>query len=95
MPLKPWKLITSRRDASYFIFDMRIDHARSPRTGKSHDFYVLESSDWVNVIPLTPENEVVFIRQYRHGTREMTLEIPGGVIEPGDTPGGAVPPDAR
>jgi 8-oxo-dGTP pyrophosphatase MutT (NUDIX family) len=46
----------------------------------------LESSPWVNVIPLTPENNVVLIRQYRHGIRDVTLEIPGGLVEDGDTP---------
>jgi ADP-ribose pyrophosphatase len=83
---KPWKLISSRRDASFRIFDLRTDRARSPRTGQVHDFYILESPDWVNVIPITPEKEVVLIRQYRHGTKEVTLEIPGGIVESQDTP---------
>ncbi len=51
-----------------------------------HDFYIIESRDWVNIIPVTPDQQVVMIRQYRHGSREVTLEIPGGLIEPGDTP---------
>jgi hypothetical protein len=68
------------------IFGLRIDRAVSPRTGKAHDFYVLESRSWVNVIPLTPEQEVVLVRQYRHGTREVTLEIPGGIVETNDSP---------
>jgi 8-oxo-dGTP pyrophosphatase MutT (NUDIX family) len=38
------------------------------------------------VIPLTPKKEVVLIRQYRHGIRDVTLEIPGGLVEKGDTP---------
>ena len=86
MPLKPWELISSRKNDSLRIFDLRIDRARSPRTGESHDFYVLESMDWVNVIPLTPDERIVLIRQYRHGTREITLEIPGGIVEHGDSP---------
>jgi 8-oxo-dGTP pyrophosphatase MutT (NUDIX family) len=83
---KPWKLISSTKEASFRIFDLRTDRARSPRTDQVHDFYVLESTDWVNVIPITPENQVVLIRQFRHGTREVTLEIPGGIVEPDDTP---------
>lgn len=86
MPLKPWDLISSRKNHSLRIFDLRIDQARSPRTHEVHDFYVLESMDWVNVIPLTPDDRIVLIRQYRHGTREITLEIPGGIVEPGDSP---------
>jgi 8-oxo-dGTP pyrophosphatase MutT (NUDIX family) len=82
---KPWKLISSSHEVSYRIFNLRTDRARSPRTRRIHDFYVLESLDWVNVIPLTPANEVVLVRQYRHGTREVTLEIPGGLVEPDDS----------
>jgi 8-oxo-dGTP pyrophosphatase MutT (NUDIX family) len=51
-----------------------------------HDFYIIESGNWVNVIPLTSDHQVVMIRQYRHGSREITLEIPGGLVDPGDTP---------
>jgi ADP-ribose pyrophosphatase len=86
MPPKPWKLISSERKASFRIFDLRIDRACSPRTDRIYDFYILETTAWVNVIPLTPRNEVVLIRQYRHGTQEVTLEIPGGIVESSDSP---------
>jgi len=89
MPLKPWKLIDTRIEKQFPIFDLRVDRALSPRTAREHDFFILESADWVNVIPLTPAKEVVLIRQYRHGLREITLEIPGGILEPGDSPAAA------
>lgn len=86
MPIKPWRLISSQRNESFKIFNLRTDRASSPRTNEAYDFYVLESADWVNVIPLTPRKEVVLIRQYRHGIRESTLEIPGGIVEENDSP---------
>lgn len=86
MPPRPWKVLSSSRDTSYSIFNIRTDTAVSPRTGESHQFFILESSPWVNVIPLTPVNEIVLIRQYRHGIREVTLEIPGGLVEDHDYP---------
>ena len=86
MSIDKWKLISSERDKSFRIFNLRTDRARSPRTGKEYDFYVIESLEWVNVIPVTKENEVILIRQYRHGIQDVTLEIPGGIVEPGDTP---------
>ena len=86
MPPKLWDVLSSRIHESFLIFKLRIDRARSPRTHMSHDFYILESTDWVNVIPLTPEKEVVLIRQYRHGIRDITLEIPGGIVEGNDSP---------
>ncbi|MFH1082434.1 MAG: NUDIX hydrolase [Pseudomonadota bacterium] len=86
MPVKPWKIVSSIRDRSYRVFSLRTDRAISPRTGKEHHFFILESSSWVNVIPLTPKREVVMVRQYRHGTQNATLEIPGGLVEESETP---------
>jgi ADP-ribose pyrophosphatase len=87
---EPWPLVRSTPDKSYRVFSVRTDTACSPRTGKEHDFYVIESVDWVNIIPLTPDNNsepsVVMVRQYRHGTRQISLEVPGGLVNPGDTP---------
>lgn len=83
---KSWPIISSRLERVFRIFNLRMDRARSPLTGAEHDFIVLESVPWVNVIALTQSQEVVLIRQYRHGTREVTLEIPGGMLEAVDTP---------
>ncbi len=89
MKPKPWQVVSSQRDRSYRVFSLRTDRAVSPRTGKEHPFFILESSPWVNVIPLTPQKEVVLVRQYRHGTQRVTLEIPGGLVEASDSPEGA------
>jgi ADP-ribose pyrophosphatase len=86
MKPKSWPLVSSRLDRSFRIFNLRMDRSVSPRTGEAHDFIVLESSPWVNVIALNDREEVVLIRQYRHGTREVTLEIPGGLVDAGDEP---------
>ncbi len=83
---KPWQVVTSTTDRNYRIFNLRTDLAISPRTGKRHHFFILESSPWVNIIPLTPERQVVLVRQYRHGTQNVTLEIPGGLVEDFDSP---------
>lgn len=84
--IKPWEVISSELLGSFRIFNLRENRARSPRTGQVHGFYVLESADWVNVIPLTSDNRLVMVRQYRHGSKEITLEIPGGLVDPNDTP---------
>ncbi|MDM8550151.1 NUDIX hydrolase [Desulfobacterales bacterium HSG2] len=86
MSPKPWKVASSTQDKSYRIFSIRTDNAISPRTEEAHNFFILETSSWVNVIPITPRNEVVLVRQYRHGVQEVTLEIPGGLVEEHDTP---------
>lgn len=68
----------------YRIFRLRRDHVRSPHHGREFHFYVLEAPDWINVIPLTPDGKVVLIRQYRPGTEEVSLEIPGGMVDDED-----------
>ena len=62
---------------------------RSPSSGAAHPFYSIEAESWVNVVPVTPEGQVVMVRQYRHGAREITLEIPGGIVDPGEDPADA------
>jgi ADP-ribose pyrophosphatase len=56
----------------------------SPRTGAEHDFFVIESPNWVNVIALTPDGQVVMVEQFRQGSETVELEIPGGVVDAGD-----------
>ncbi len=87
--IKPWPCIRSQSVQSFRVFSIRADTTISPRTSVEHDFYVIETPDWVNIIPLTADHQVVMVRQYRHGSREVTLEIPGGLVDPGDTPEGA------
>jgi ADP-ribose pyrophosphatase len=84
--IKPWPCIRSRSEGSYHVYSIRSDTVVSPRTGMEHDFHIIESGDWVNVIPLTDDGQVVMIRQYRVGSGTVTLEIPGGLAEEGDTP---------
>ncbi len=86
MKPKSWPRSSSRLDRSFRIFNLRMDRSVSPRTGEEHDFVVLESVPWVNVIALTDREEAVLIRQFRHGIREVTLEIPGGMVDAGDEP---------
>ncbi len=82
--IESWKKRSSKLLGDYRIFQLRRDRSRSPRTGKEHDFYVLDTGDWINVVPITSDGQIVLIRQYRHGTEEVTLEIPGGMVDNAD-----------
>lgn len=84
--VRNWPRLRSQLLHDYRIFRSRVERARSPRTGAEHDFFILEGPDWVNVVALTPKNEVVLIEQFRHGTRRVELEIPGGMIDHGESP---------
>ena len=81
MSIKPWKILQSK----YIHPKFRVD-ACELANGKFLDAVVFELSTWANIIALTKNNEVVLIRQYRHGTQEVLWEIPGGVVEDGEEP---------
>jgi ADP-ribose pyrophosphatase len=85
-PIKPWRVQRSEPVADCRIFKVRKDVTVNPRTGQPHDMYVLEPPDWVNIIPLTPGEQVIMIEQWRHGTRSVHLETPGGLMDAGETP---------
>ncbi len=82
--IKPWERVSSEPVGDYRIFTIRSDRKISPRTRQKHDFYVIDSVNWVNVIALTPERQMVMIEQYRHGSNTVELEIPGGMMDAGD-----------
>ena len=84
--VKKWKRVSSRPLSDHRIFVLRQDVCVSPKTGREHPFVVLESGDWVNVIPITAAGNVVMIEQFRHGVRAPTLEVPGGLVDPGESP---------
>jgi 8-oxo-dGTP pyrophosphatase MutT (NUDIX family) len=84
VPPKAWEVLETEKLHHLRLFDLYRERKRSPRTGALHDFYVLDGVDWCNIVPLTVDDEVVMIRQFRHGTREITLEIPGGMVDAED-----------
>jgi 8-oxo-dGTP pyrophosphatase MutT (NUDIX family) len=84
-----WETLSSKQIADCRVFKVREDTSRSG--DKTSSFFVIENPDWVNVIALTKNSEVVLIEQFRHGTGEVILEIPGGMIDRGE----AAEPAAR
>jgi len=81
---EPWPLLNRSLRGDYRVFTVHEETSRAPATGTTHDFYVIDSPNWVNVVPVTSDGQLVFVRQYRHGTKAVTLEIPGGMVDPGD-----------
>jgi 8-oxo-dGTP pyrophosphatase MutT (NUDIX family) len=80
---RKWRTLSSERVYSTPIFDLHKRKSAHPRRGE-RDFFVIDPADWVNIIPLTRDREVVMVRQFRHGITGFTLEIPGGMIDPED-----------
>jgi ADP-ribose pyrophosphatase len=79
--IKEWKVVDSQIDRDYNVFRIKEVHAVSPRTNRTGKFYTIDTRDWVNIIAITENQEIVMIKQYRHGSKEVTLEIPGGLVD--------------
>lgn len=87
-PAQPsrWQKIREELFARTRIFDVVKAIYRHPRRDRDQDFFVLNAPDWVNVVALTSDGQLVLVRQFRYGINDFSLEIPGGVIDPGEDP---------
>ena len=81
-----WDIVDRQVVSDHRIFTVGRTTAVHPQRGNTREFTTLDGADWVNVIALTRDNDVVLIRQFRFGTEAVTLEIPGGVVERGEDP---------
>lgn len=79
-----WKKVESKEIADCRVFRVREDLSENSETGEKANFFVIENPDWVNIIAVTKNDKVVLIEQFRQGTEEITLEIPGGMIDKGE-----------
>jgi ADP-ribose pyrophosphatase len=81
-----WPLEHSEELADYRHFRVRQNWCRSPRHGRTHDFFVLDMPDWVQVIPRTRDGMYVLVEQFRPGSGTVTLEFPAGLVDEGEGP---------
>lgn len=81
-----WQLIGDKVYDSFDIFRIRRSLRKNPRTGEEIPFVLMDGLDWCNVIALTEDNQVVLVKQYRHGAEQFTIEIPGGCVEKNEDP---------
>ncbi|WP_250847150.1 NUDIX hydrolase [Aquisphaera insulae] len=69
-----------------WLFRLRKERFRSRHSGKEHDFYIIHLADAVHVVAITPDDQVLLVRQFRAGSGRDSLEIPGGLVDPGEDP---------
>ena len=84
-----WEILRSESLQDCKVFRVHRTLVRPPGSAAAHPFYSIEADAWVNVVPITRDEQVVMVRQYRHGSRAVTLEIPGGIVDPGEEPAAA------
>jgi ADP-ribose pyrophosphatase len=105
--LLPWAahpgkepMSTFRRKASVCVGEFRVfevfRHEIEDVSGRAlRDAFTFNCRDWVSVVPVTKDGDFVFVRQYRHGIDAPTLEVPGGVIDEGQSPSEAAVRELR
>jgi 8-oxo-dGTP pyrophosphatase MutT (NUDIX family) len=86
MAIKDWREVAREPVADCRVFSVERSIAESPVDGTRHDFYRIHSGSWAQIVPVTKDGDVVLVRQYRHGARKVTLEMPAGLVDPGEDP---------
>jgi len=81
-----WKCLSSEPGPDLKLFRVRFDQMKNPRNDAVEEMIILEAEDSANVVALTPEKEILFVRQHRFGIGEETIELPGGIVNAGEVP---------
>lgn len=93
--LDPWRATEREHLGSFRIFDVSrvefVDGSGRPRG----DAYSLTFRDWCNVVAVTDREDIVFVWQFRFGVGAVSLEIPGGIVEDGESPAEAARRELR
>lgn len=84
--IEKWKTLSKKLIGNFRIFDLFQYEREHPKTHKTTNFYAMDSTNWVNIIPITSDNEIILVEQYRHGIDSTTLELPAGLMELNEDP---------
>lgn len=82
--MERWEILSSRLIYHRGTVDFKEETCRHPEKGLSEKFFLLHCLDWVVALPLTGEEDVIMVRQFRKGINGFTLELPGGTMDPGE-----------
>jgi 8-oxo-dGTP pyrophosphatase MutT (NUDIX family) len=80
--LKPWSADSSRVLVESPWIRLRAERCVTRRGAVLDPFYLLDYPDWVHIAAFDEEDRLLLVRQYRHGARQLSLELPGGVMDP-------------
>lgn len=84
--MEKWKTIDSKYIIQRPWATLRVDKLEMPNGNIKEEYYVLEYPTWVNMVALTEDNQVIFVKQYRHGAGKIMVELPAGVVEDNEDP---------
>ncbi|MEM6703678.1 MAG: NUDIX hydrolase [Acidobacteriota bacterium] len=84
-PVRPWHRRGATEKFTHPLLTLKT-HALEADNGDRREALVIEAPGWVNMVAITPQQSVVMVRQWRFGVAAETLEIPGGMVDPGEDP---------
>jgi len=82
---KPWKVLSRDYLARKFWYTVHVDKVELPTGAIIDEYFVNEYVPWINTVAVTKNDEIVLLRQYRHGLGCVAFEIPAGTTDPGET----------
>jgi 8-oxo-dGTP pyrophosphatase MutT (NUDIX family) len=81
----PWTVVGSRQLVRDQWLSLRADNCVTAEGAPISSYYVLEYRDWISVIALDREDHLLLVRQYRHAIGSVSLELPAGGMDPGES----------
>ena len=84
--MRPFDIIEDSLLGDYRVFTLHRQILQHPSNDSTHPFFVVKTTDWVNVLAITSDRKVLLVRQPRAGTASVTVEIPGGMVDPNEAP---------
>lgn len=81
---KHWEVVHSEPGPDLKLFTARFDYMKNPRNDHVEKMIILAGPDSANVVPVLPNGDILFVEQFRFGIKEKTLELPGGIVDPGE-----------
>lgn len=84
--MSEWKVKLVQKVYENRNFQIRKNVCLHPEKNVEHDFFVIDTYNWINVVAITPEDQFVLVKQHRIGSNEVMIEIPGGAIDLDEKP---------
>lgn len=78
--MKKWRTLDSKLAFNHQWFTVRQDKVQLPNGRVLDDYFVWLQGDIALVVPVTPNNEFILVRQYRHAVSDILTEYPAGLV---------------
>lgn len=86
MEIQKWEILRSHLAFNHPWCQVRQDQVQLPNGQTIDDYFITIRPEIALIVALTPQQELLLVRQYKHGAGEILLELPGGMIDPQETP---------